>query len=93
MHLNLAAALVLVPGLLLGYLAFRLSGDRDVIALLVAGGILTLGDLGLRHLRRAAAARWLLAPACGGVIFIVPVWAVGLLQLGVGAGKAAGLIA
>lgn len=93
MHLNLAAALVLVPGLLLGYLAFRLSGDREAIALFVAGSVLLLGDLALRRMRRQAAPRWLFAPQCGGMLFIAPVWMIGLLQLGVGAGKAAGVIA
>lgn len=91
---------MLVPALLVGWLSWIASGRRDAIALLVCGTILVAADLGLRWRarsglvtagKRVGASGWLLQPGMGGALYVVPLWAIGAIQLGVGVARALGV--
>jgi hypothetical protein len=92
--MNLAAAVGLVPALLIGSLAWWLSGYDDIVALAVSGPIVIAIDLALRSRRRpalGAPGQWLYSPKAGGVLFMIPVWCLGVVQLGVAIARSLGV--
>ncbi|MFO0631806.1 MAG: hypothetical protein U0168_03050 [Nannocystaceae bacterium] len=97
--MNLRSAMMVVPALLLGWLAWWVAGRQDVFALFVCGVTLIAADLALRWRSRrgqlaagtpANSSQWLLAPSMGGSLTIVPLWAIGAIQLGAAVARSLG---
>lgn len=80
--MNLFAVAGLVPAFLIGTLAWLATGRSDAVGLLTCGILLLVIDGSLRLRRRTDVQRWLIASQAGGVLFVFPIWTLGVVQIG-----------